>query len=409
MAVIALGLYLEASTQSAGQEAVRMSVAGEAAAEGRRKAALTADYYNLQLGPTKWNFVAGLDLEGNDNVRFDSSQREADLVLRPQVTAGMAWQVSDVNSLNLAFGAGYSAYVLHPELDRFFVGPGSELSLDLYAGGFWINLHERLSITENAYQDPTVVGVGNYSQLQNTAGLAGTWDLNKLVVRLGYDHANYALLAGDGGSPDGDSEVFAFSAGYRIAPEALAGVESGGGLLRYHGEDVAINRATDWNVGAFMDAQVMEHVRINARAGYTVYAPEVSDAHAPADEFTGIYARLALNHRVNRHVDYELSGGRSITFGFFSGTIDLYNALLGARWHLFRKLGLGTSFEFEHGSQVLAGHETFDRFGPGLSLDRSITRKLSGSIRYQYYQRQSDVPGGDYVINIVTLSLVYRL
>lgn len=404
-----LDMFLAPSENAIGQEAVRMSLAGEAAAEARQRAAAAPNYYNLRLGPTAWNFATGLDLEANDNIRFDSFHPEADLTVRPQVNAHMAWQVSENNSVNLSLGAGYSAYVLHSEFDRFFIGPGSEMSFDLYAGDFWINLHERFSVTENAYQDPTVVGTADYSQLQNSAGLLGTWDLNQLVLRLGYDHANYATVTAGADVPDGSSEVASLSVGYRFGPEFSAGLESGGGLIQYSGPTADVTQADDWNAGAFLEAQPMEHITLKAGGGYTAYVPHTGASQLPASEFTGAYARLSLNHRLNQFVEYALSGGRNISFGFFGGTIDLYNATLTARWHLFRKLSLATWFQFEHGSQVLEAQETFDRFGPGIGLDRPITRRMTGSVRYQYYQRGSNMPGGDYVVNIVTLSLMVSL
>jgi len=407
-ALAILGLLSATSGQLVCQEAVRTSLAGEAAAEARHRAAAVPGFYDLQLGPTKWNLAAGLDLEANDNIRFASSQPDADLTVRPQVNTQMDWRVSEQNTLNLALGAGYSAYVFHSQFDRFFVGPGSELSFDLYAGDFWINLHERFSITENAYSDPTVVGTADYSQLQNSAGVLATWDLNQLILRLGYDHANYNTVSGGGGVPNGVSEVANCSAGYRFGPELTTGLESGGGLIQYSGAAAGITEAVDWNLGAFLQAQPMEHVSVKAGAGYTAYIPQAAD-NLSKNEFTGAYARIALNHQLNQWVEYGLSGGRNISFGFFGGTIDLYSAALSARWRLFSKLGLVTWFEFEHGSQVLVGQESFDRFGPGMSLDRPITRKMTGSIRYQYYQRGSDMPGGDYLVNIVTLSLLVSL
>ena len=230
-----------------------------------------------------------------------------------------------------------------------------------------------------------------------------------MVLRLGYDHANYKVVSGGGGVPDGDSEVFAFSSGYRFATALVAGLESGAGMLHYSGENAGVTRAVDWNVGAFFDAQVTEKAKVRANAGYTVYLPQAGSGQLPAAEFTGVYARLGVNHALNRFVEYRLDGGRSISFAFFGGTVDLYTAMFEARWHVFRRLSLGTRFEFEHGSQVFSGRETFDRFGPGLNLDRQITRKVSANLRYQYYQRQSDVSGGDYAVNIVTLSVVFRL
>ncbi len=385
-----------------------MSLAGEAAAEARHRAAAAPNYYNLRCGPTTWNFSAGLDLETSDNIRFASADPEADLILHPQLNARMAWPVSEQNTFNLSLDTGYSAYVLHSEFNRWFIGPGSELSLDLYAGDFWVNFHERCSITENAYQDPTVVGTADYSQLQNAAGLLATWDLNQLVLRLGYDHANYTTISG-GSVPDGSSEVANFSAAHRFGPELTTGLESGGGLINYGGANAGLSEALDWNLGAFVEAQPLQYVTVKAAGGYTVYTPQDHSQSPAATEFTGAYARVSLNHRLNQFLEYALSGGRNISFGFFAGTIDLYNAALTARWRLFRKLGLATWFEFEHGSQVLVGQEHFDRFGPGLSVDRPITRKMTGSVRYQYYQRGSNMPGGDYAVNIVTVNLVFNL
>jgi hypothetical protein len=404
-----VGLVAACHSQGLGQEAIRMSLAGEAAAEARRNSALMPEYYNIRLGPTAWNFTAALDLEGNDNIRFDARNPQGDLTARPQLNSQMDWRLSDRNGLNLAVAAGYSAYLQHPELNRFFVAPGSELALDFYAGDFWINLHERLSITKNAYQDPTVLGTADYSQLQNSAGLTTTWDLNKLVLRLGYDHATYSELSGGGGVPNGQSEVSSLSGGCRFRPQLEAGLESGASLTSYSGASTTIKGAYDWNVGAFLETQPLEHVHLRAAAGYTVYSPQAATEQISVDEFTAIYARLDVSHRLNRFMEYVLKGGRNISFGFFGGTIDLYDAALQVRWHVFQKISLGTWFGFEHGSQVLVGRETFSRFGPGLSIERPITRKMSGSVRYQYYQRQSDVAGGGYAVNILTMSLAYRL
>jgi uncharacterized protein (PEP-CTERM system associated) len=102
-----------------------------------------------------------------------------------------------------------------------------------------------------------------------------------------------------------------------------------------------------------------------------------------------------------------LSGGRSLNFALYGGTIDLYYARLNANWNILQKVSLGTSFDFEHGSQVSSGNETFDRYGAGITLGRAITSKLSGSLGYRYYWRGSDVSGRNYTANIVSLNLSY--
>lgn len=403
----ALGCLVACCGQLRGQEAVRWSLAGETAAT--RRGGAYAEPCSLRLGPTLWKLSGGLSLEANDNIRFADAEREADLTLRPQLNTRVDWKVSPQNSLSFSLGTGYSAYALHPQFNRFFVGPGSELVFNLYAGDFWIDFHDRFSITENAYQDPTVIGTADYSQLQNDAGVLATWDLNRLLLKLGYDHAGYNTLTGGLGMPDGSSDTVNCSVGWLFRPELTAGLESGGGFVDYSGPGTAITRAMDWNVGGFVQGRPMEHISARAAAGYTAYSAEGLSGQSPGNGFNGAYARLVLNHQLNQWFEYSLNAGRNVSFGFFGGTIDLCNADLSARWHIFQKLGLGTWFEFERGSQVLAGHERFERFGPGVSLDQSLGPKLSGSIRYQYYRRSSDRAGGDYFVNIVTVSLVVRL
>src|SRR5262249_39758635 len=144
------------------------------------QAASSSDFYNLRLGQTAWRFESGLGLEASDNIRLETAGAEADVIFRPEIKAHMTCPLSAANNINLTLGAGYSAYAQHSEFNRWFVTPGTELSFDLYAGDFWINFHDRLSVLQNSYQDPTVVGVANYAQLQNAAGIRPTWALNKM-------------------------------------------------------------------------------------------------------------------------------------------------------------------------------------------------------------------------------------
>ena len=407
-------VFLGLLSAAHGQEAVRMSIAGAEAAEARRRAATTMGYYNLKLGPTAWNFGTGLGVEYNSNVNYTESNPEADLIFRPQLNTRLVWPVSDQNSLNLALGAGYSAYVKNSKLDRAFITPGSELSFDIYVGDFWINLHDRFSITEDSYQDPTVVGSGNYSQFQNALGVATLWDLNKVIVRVGYDHVNYDSLSGGNGQnsdgqPSGYSEVVSTSAGYALKPGMLLGVELGGSLINYTTAttNTPVSTAKQWNLGGFYDAPVTEYIHFTGHAGYTVYSPDANGATTTFSDFKGIYAQLDIRHRVNQYMEYSLSGGRNISVAFAGGTIDRYFADWQASWKILRKVSLGMSFHYEHGSQVLAGGETYDQYGPGINLSRPITAKLSSSLGYNFFWRGSDLPGRNYTVNVVSLNFNY--
>ena len=402
---IAFVVWLSAFTAAA-QDAVRMSMASAEAAAARRRANSTIGYYNLKLGPTGWRFGSTLGLEFNDNVYYREDSA-GDFIIRPGITSEMLWPLTDANSLTLSLGAGYSFYTQNTELSRWFVLPGSELSFDIYSGDFWINLHDRFSIEQNTYQDPTVVGVGDYSRLENTVGATTTWDLNKVILALNLDHLNYVEISGNTSQPDGQYELASLQAGYVIKPQTLAGAQFGGGYIQYSGDNLRFSSAFQWNAGVFMEGPLTEYISAQASAGYTVYSPETETGFVQAEDFSGIYADVTLRHRLNEYVTYTLSGGRTIQLGFYSGTVDLYYARWNATWKLIEKVSLGTTFSYETGEQFSGSFEEFSRWGAGIQLGRQLTKKLRAGASYQFYDRSSSLAGGDYVVNIAGLNFNY--
>ena len=165
--------------------------------------------------------------------------------------------------------------------------------------------------------------------------------------------------------------------------------------------------ARQWNAGGFLDTPVSEYIHFTGHAGYTVYSPEASIAAIATDDFTGVYAQIEVRHRVNQYVDYSLSGGRSLSLAYWGQTIDRYFARWSANWRIVEKVALDTSFSFEHGTELYGYSETYNQCGPGISVRRIITEKLSGSLGYQVYWRDSDRPGRDYTVNIVSLDFNY--
>lgn len=398
-----------------GQEAVRMSMAGEAAAEAQRRADSTLGYYNLKLGPTAWNFASGLGIQYNSNVNNTEGNPEGDMIFSPQINTRMHWPVSEMNSINLVLGAGYSAYINNQQLDRLFLTPGTGLSFDAYAGDFRINLHDRVTMSQNSYQDATVTGTGNYSQLQNALGTTVLWDLNKVIINFGYDHQNYVTFPSNTGQPNGVFEVASLSAGYMIKPQMLAGLEVGGNLINYPANNNTANinttyngtygNARQWNVGGFYNTQVSDYIRFTGHAGYTVYTPQSSSETAVSGDFTGMYFSLDLNHRINQYVNYNLSIGRMVNAAFYGGPTEQYYARLGAIWQILEKISLSTTLSYEQGTQFSGSMQPYSRYGFGVGVGRSITKKLTASLDTQFYIRQSDSDASNQNYNLYTITL----
>jgi len=400
-----------------GQEALRLSLAGDVAAARQKQANATIGYYNLLLGPTSWRFSSGLGMEFNDNVRLQQ-HGESDVILRPNLNTQLHWPVTEKNSLDLSLGLGYSEYLQHADLSQFFITPGSGVSFDVYAGDFKFNVHDRINITENSYENSGAANNRNLVTLQNTAGVGALWDLNKMIVNAGYDHADYSSLSDNQQSqPNSSSENLFINSGVRVRPELLIGLEAGGTVINYDQKTqtntLQIPNATQWNAGGFASVQVSDYISVRLDGGYTVYTPDSSSTNLVAQNATGLYFTFSLAHRVNRFLNYTLTAGRSTDLSLFGQVQTYYFVRVNPNWTILNKYTLSTPLWWQEGTSVYGtagGHNNndYDQFGAGITLGRSLSKKLSGSIGYQFVKETSSQAGLNYIVNIVSLNFAYQ-
>ena len=398
------------------QEALRMSLAGNVAAESRRQAASSIGYYNLLSGPVAWRFSTALAVDYEDNVNLQSQNKEGDLIIRPNLNTQMHWPVTLKNSLDASLGVGYSFYVRRSDLDQFYMTPGSGLSFNIYAGNCVINLHDRVSVTQSAYQNPTANGSQSFAQLDNSAGVSATWDMNKLVAQFGYDHATDTSIGSGRQVADTASDNWFANAGLHLLPQLTAGVEGGLGLISYSQAQSAPAQpdALQWNAGVFAQSQISQYISGQLDAGYTVYTPSATAAFPNPASSSGIYFQISIAHRLNQFISYSLSAGRSTESSIFGQPYNLYFARLQPDWKLFEKYSLSTPVFWQKGNQLASqlygsgGSSNYTQYGAGFNIGRALTQKLTASLAYQYVRENSTQSGPTYTVNIVSLNLSYQ-
>ena len=401
------------------QEALRISMAGDLAAASRKQAANSIGYYNLLWGPLSLRCSANVSTEYTDNAG-NSARSDGDLITRPSINTDLHWPVTTHNSLDVSVGAGYSFYAKHSELDQFYLSPNSGISLDVYIGDCVFNVHDRASLTQNTYENPTTANAASSSYLQNNVGISGMWDLNKALLNVGYDHADYMSLNTTAGQPDSASENFYLNAGLRPREEILIGVEGGLGLVSYDqsgGTSSTPGLAADamqLNGGLFCSLQLSEHFSARLDGGYTVYSPEKTAAagtNAISDS-SALYFQMSLTHQVNAHVSYSLSLGHSVDYAYNGQPYDRYFVRLNPNWNFMYRWNLGTSVSWEHGTQVAAGAAasalSYDQYNLGFNVNRQITQKLSAGMYYRWIMETANQANLNSTQNIVGLSLAYQ-
>jgi hypothetical protein len=409
--MLTMGLGIFASTQRnvCGQEALRLSLAGEEAAKAQSDAAATIGYYNLLVGHTALRFSSGLGLQYNDNIHLQPNP-QGDFIFSPNVNTQVHWPVTENNSLEFSLGAGYDVYANNRYLDRYFVNPGSGISFNIYAGDFAINVHDRLTVTENGYQNPSANGNGNNSTLQNTTGAGASWDLNQMVVSAGYDHVNYVPLGSTQSSqPAASSENFTVNGGVRVRPEILVGLEAGGSLLDFsQSSSITTPNTAQWNTGAFGRVQISEFMNAQLDAGYTELLPEGGTSTSlNASEHGGYYFDFSLSHRVNQFIDYNLTAGRSTDLQVYGQLYSHYFVRWTPDWNFFRKFSVSTPVWWEQGTHVYGQANVYNQYGVGINVGRQITEKLSATLLYQFIQETAQANTG-YTVNIIGLNFSYQ-
>ncbi len=387
-----------------------------------RKQAIDRNLYNLKAGPVLMRFDALMGFEFNDNPQLEEHPREVDFAFRPELDMAALWALSARNALSLNLGVGYVKYVNNTDLDHVLIAPRSEIALDIYTGDFAINVHERVSQTQDPVRDPTVSGTGDFGGLENTVGTRVDWDLNKLVLSVGYDHYNFISTssgvaktiqrgtnAPSGGvannAQDRSSELFYGRAALRVSPAVTTGVEASGGLTDYENDFFHDN--SQFSIGPFLEAQISRDVKGRAAGGYVRSDFDrrgITPAPAAVNDF---YAELTVEHQLSQFLNHRLAVGRQAGAGAESELVTLYYARYDNNWNINQYSILHTALFYENGRERSSIAERFERVGASVGITVPLSRKLNMGAAYQFLYKDSDQANRDYLQNSVTVDLRY--
>jgi hypothetical protein len=421
------------------QDAVRPSLAGEAAAEARRQS-IDKIPYNLQVGPIKFRFSATMGIEYNDNINLAedgsavflsptgpiliTTEPQSDVILRPQVNVNALWPITQLNTLRLDIGLGYAFYLDHSSYNTtgVLLNPGSQIAFDIFVSDFRINIHDRFSLEQDPVAEVALSNVADYGRFQNTAGISVLWDLNQAVVTLGYDHYNFIATNSDFDYLDRNAEILSGSIGFTPNATMTIGLE-GSFVDTYYDQNV-LNDSRTYTGGAFIETQLTSYLKLRVAGGYQKIDFDntglVNDSHDLSD----YYANALLSHRVNAVLTQNLSVGHETQLGVNSNYVKLNYVRHTTTWNIFYHTLFSTELFYEDADdsggsgllfQPIPGvpninpfvAEHIHRYGGALTLGYQLTPHVTLGLRYQYTQKDSDQPLRDYRQNRVGIDGTY--
>jgi hypothetical protein len=307
---------------------------------------------------------------------------------------------------------GYDFYLEHPNYSGVRVLSGSVLSFDTYVKDFRINVHDRFQYTQDSAGQAAVAASGIYGGLDNFAGVFVTWDLEDVVLSLGYDHENFIASSAQFDYLNRASELLVSRAGFRVNPALTAGVEGSGSINTYDQSGI-LNNSIGYSAGLYGDWHPGHYTDVQLRGGYTEYSfDQAGPVAAPADA-NAWYVGLTANQDITEAISYSVSAGHELILGIQANTVEDWYFRPSLNWKLMKDLTFNTSVGYEHGKQLLATQtaaaENYDWFWVGLGANYGLTKKLVLGLTYRVTERFSDVAARDYAQNIVGLRLSYLL
>lgn len=392
------------------QESVRPSTFGFNALKAEKQKPAFRNY-NLKIRDLTVDVSGGAEFEFNDNVGISQVNRQSDLLIRPQLRLTTEWQVSQMNTLRLSMGLGYTKYLSNSQLDTqtLMVDPGTELTFDVYIGEtLRLNFHERLSVVQNPVDEPSLSNALKFDRFQNSVGVTAYWDLNDVNVSVGYDNYTYIALGDDFSYMNRQEQQFSGTVGLRISDALSVGLEAQVALVNY--DENYNNDANTGSLGFTVDAALSSYTKLRFAAGGQFMLFGTGGESGDQDDFTGWYGNLSLVNRLNQYWSHTLTVGREARLGLAVNYSDYIFARYAAEWRATSRLSLSMEMFVESADEsggVPQGSEKAFRYGAGISTSWRLNEKMVMGLRYRYVDKDSDQILRSYYQNVGTISFEY--
>lgn len=383
---------------------------GNSAALEERGKQLEDQPYTFKSGDFRMLVAPSLGFQWNDNINLSHDQPLSDFIVSPELQLNGSYPFTSRNLIQFNIGLGYDKYVEHDAYSGVRVMSGSAISFDVYIKDFSINLHDRFQYARDTAGEPDVANTGFYGGFNNTAGLSGTWDLEDVVLTLGYDHLNFISSSSQFNYTDSATELVSAQAGCRFGPNFTAGVEGSAGFTRYSQAVLNNNAAYDGGLYAIWGDP---YLQLKARGGYTFYDFKQTSLVIPAMNENTWYADLELTHSLSDAWSYSFGAGHDLRLGIQADIVEAWHLRPGVNWAFRKNWSFATGFSYENGklgnSDLLGvSAEHYEWAGLDFGLAYHATSKLSLQVNYRLTLRSSDIEVREYSQNLVGIAVTYQ-
>jgi hypothetical protein len=226
------------------------------------------------------------------------------------------------------------------------------------------------------------------------------------VATLGYDHYLYVSTNSDLDYLDRNAEVLVGSLAFTLTNTTGVGLESSF-VHTYYDQNV-LNNSNAVTAGAFLETQLTNYMRVRVAGGYQMINFDNTGSVFDSNDVHDYYANILISHRLNAYITQTLSAGHENQLGINSNFITLNYVRYTATWNIIRNTLLSTEGFFEDADDS-GGFidEHLHRYGGAITIGYQLTPHVTLGLRYQFTEKDSDVPFRSYTQNRISFDGTY--
>ena len=364
------------------------------------------------LGPVQLSYGVYSGVQFNDNINLAQNNAQTDVILDDGLSFGAFWPATAQSQLNFNSGIGYNYYLRHPNDSYWNLAPGSTFNWSVLLEDWTLTIYDQFNYTHNVTQVASVSNVSGIPIFDNSAGLQGQWQPDHWLVVLGYSYDNYFSNEALYDYLNNFSDNFFARGAWRFANATQLGVEASSAITQFS-KNIQPD-STSYSLGPYLQWQVTKAISNSLRGGWTYYS-FASTPMQPSGNLSSYYFGLDLNHRLTQFVSQSLSAQRSTSLGINSGSdySQQYTVNYGVHWFATQWLRVDLNLTYENGQQPVNGISTqnvenYQRYGVNPGLFYQITKRLSGTLGYSFWDKNSTIDGNSYKQNTVNFQLQYN-
>lgn len=367
--------------------------------------------YNLKWGELTGRFSLGVQAEFNDNINLSETNPIADMSIGPNFGIGFLFPISKDQVLQLDVGIGYRWYLNNPSVSSLNILPNSVLSHTAYIGDVKLNFHDYVSAVSNPVEFGPLGGNRNnlidFNRLVNTVGVGADWQVTKdTAIHGGYDYTIDRSLTGEFRSLDRDDHTFYAGIDRRFTARTTMGLFGSYTISDYRQQ--VQNDGTSLSFGPTWSHLLTTFVTLHASVGYTISEYDRSGSIGDTSSFESVTFQAGARHTINKRTAHDLRFARHVGLGFGSNFSDSYSAQYHLSTELSARTLLNTTLAYEIIQLSGAFGEDATRLLWTLGSGWRLSKRWSLAAAYTLAIKDSDLAGGDYVQNRLTLDMNYH-